>query len=175
MLGGLFIQNYRINERIRAPKILLINEEGKNLGILELEEGLKIAEESGLDIVEVAPDKEPPVCRLLDYGKLKYQQKKKANQKKKAKLQQKELRITQKIGEHDFQVKLKQIAQFLDYGDKVLISINFRGREMAHLDRARELMKKIAEETKEIGKVEKAAKLEGRRMTMVLAPSSSKK
>lgn len=139
-----------------------------------MEEGLKIAEDAGLDIVEVSPDKEPPVCRLLDYGKLKYQQKKRTNQKKKVNIQQKELRITPKIGEHDLQVKLRQMLQFLKSGDKVQVTMNLRGREMAHTDKAKSIMQRITEEIQEIGKVEKSARLEGRRMTMVIAPMPNK-
>lgn len=127
-----------------------------------------------MDLVEVNPESTPPVCRLLDYGKLKYQHKKKTHQKRKVKTQQKEIRITPKIGEHDIQVKLKQIQQFLTHGDKVLISMNFRGREMAHIKRAKELMDRIVTELEENAKVEKPAKLEGRRMTMVLVPPAAK-
>merc|ERR1711976_90027 len=120
-LGDGFIsqQKYRINDKIRAPQILVIDSDGKNLGVMTVEEGLKVAEETGTDLVEVSPDASPPVCRMLDYGKLKYQQKKKGQTKKKKGPQQKEIRIRPKIGDHDKAVKLKQAGQFLEHGDKV--------------------------------------------------------
>lgn len=152
---------------------MLINEEGNNLGILSLFDALKLGEESGLDVVEVSPDKQPPVCRLLDYGKLKYQQKKKTQQKHKAQPQQKEIRITPKIGEHDIQVRLKQIQQFLEHGDKVLITMNFRGREMAHIDRSKEILEKMIKDLTDVAKVEKEPKLEGRRMSAIVIPIKS--
>ncbi len=140
------------------------------MGELETAEAIKIANEAGTDLVEVAPDANPPVCRILDYGKLKYQQKKKGNQKKKRSPQQKEIRIRPKIGEHDQMVKMKQVKQFLDEGNKVLVSMNLRGREMAHLSMAKELMENWAKEFSTIAKVEKNPKLEGRRMTMLFSP-----
>lgn len=136
-------------------------------------EALRFAEEAGLDLVEVSPDKQPPVCRILDYGKLKYQQKKKTTQKNKSQPQQKEIRITPKIGEHDLQVKLKQVRQFLEHGDKVLVSMNFRGREMAHVAKAKEILDRVMTELADIGKVEKEPSLEGRRMTMIVAPAKN--
>lgn len=151
----------------------MIDGEGKNLGTIPVSEALKIAEEAGLDLVEVSPDKQPPVCRLLDYGKLKYQQKKKSHQKHKPQPQQKEIRITPKIGEHDIDVKLRQLRQFIQHGDKVLVSMNFRGREMAHVARAKELLERICREILDIAKVEKEPKLEGRRMTMILTPNKN--
>lgn len=151
---------------------MLIDQEGNNVGIIPISEALKLAEESGLDLVEVSPDKQPPVCRLLDYGKLKYQQKKKTQQKK-SQPQQKEVRITPKIGEHDIQVKVKQLRQFLERGDKVMITMNFRGREMAHASLAKEILNRFIADTKDIAKIEKDAKMEGRRMVMILVPTKS--
>ena len=153
----------------------MIDDEGVNLGILTLDEALKIGEEGGLDLVEVNPEAQPPVCRLLDYGKLKYQQKKKTHQKSKAQPQQKELRITPKIGEHDLLFKLRQARSFLKEGDKVLITMSFRGREMVHVDRYKEVIAKVVNELADVGKIEKDAKQEGRRLTIVLTPGSSKK
>ncbi len=135
-------------------------------------EARKRAEEAGFDLVEVSPDANPPVCRILDYGKLKYQQKKKDQQKKKI-VQQKEIRLRPRISEHDMQVKLKQIRDFLARGDKVLISMNFRGREMVHADMAKELMDKIATEVEPLAKTEKTPKIEGRRMCMMLVPKNA--
>jgi translation initiation factor IF-3 len=169
-LGGQSIsQNYRVNDKIRADKVLVIDQEGQNLGVLDTAEAVRIALESGTDLVEVAPEASPPVCRILDYGKLKYQQKKKSNQKKKKSPQQKEIRIRPKIGEHDQMVKMKQVRQFLNEGNKVLVSMNFRGREMAHISMAKELMERWTEDLADVAKIEKLPKLEGRRMTMLFA------
>lgn len=136
---------------------------------------MRLGEESGLDLVEVNPEAQPPVCRLMDYGKLKYQQKKKTHQKRKTQPQQKEIRITPKIGEHDLQVKMRQAYGFLQDGDKVLVSMTFRGREVVHMERAKEIMVRIVNELAEVGKVEKDAKQEGRRLMMVIAPGGSPK
>ena len=148
----------------------MIDENGKNLDIIDIEEARKLAEEAELDLVEVSPEANPPVCRILDYGKLKYQQKKKNQQKRKPNAQQKEVRFRPRISENDIQVKLRQIKKFLSHGDKVLVNMNFRGREMVHIDIAREIMNRIATEVEELAKVEKNPKLEGRRMVMVLIP-----
>lgn len=138
------------------------------MGVITVEEALKIAEERETDLVEVSPEASPPVCRILDYGKLKYQQKKKSNQKKKKAPQQKEIRIRPKIGDHDKLVKMKQARQFIEDGDKVMVCMNFRGRELAHMDVAKKLMDDWAVEMGDVAKVEKPPKLEGRRMTMVM-------
>lgn len=143
--------------------------------MVSLEEGLKKAEESGLDLVEVSPEKDVPVCRILDYGKLKYQQKKKTQQKKHTQALMKEIRITPKIGEHDIQVKIRQALGFLQDGNKVLVTMTFRGREVVHMDRALELMKRIATELATVSKLEKEARLEGHRMSIILAPGGAKK
>lgn len=161
-------QKYRINEKIKVPEVLLIDEEGKNLGLLTINDAIHLAQESDLDLVEVSPEASPPVCRILDYGKLKYQQKKKVQQKRKPKTHQKEVRLRPRISEHDIQVKLRQIKDFMEHGDKVLITVNFRGREMVHLDGSNELMNRIIKECEETGKVEKLPKLEGRRISMVM-------
>ena len=163
-------QKYRINDKIRVPEVRLIDEDGKNLGVITISEALQLAEESELDLVEVSPDADPPVCRILNYGKLKYQQKKKKQQKRKPKIQQKEIRIRPRISEHDMQIKLKQAKDFLSHGDKVLFTLSFRGREMAHLDPGRELMEKIGLALEEVAKVEKTPKLEGRKMCMMVIP-----
>ncbi|HNZ66262.1 MAG: translation initiation factor IF-3 [Planctomycetes bacterium] len=163
-------QKYRINDKIRVPEVRLIDEDGKNLGVITISEALQLAEESELDLVEVSPDADPPVCRILNYGKLKYQQKKKTQQKRKPKIQQKEIRIRPRISEHDMQIKLKQAKDFLSHGDKVLFTLSFRGREMAHLDPGRELMEKIGLALEEVAKVEKTPKLEGRKMCMMVIP-----
>ncbi len=170
-LGGVSItqqQKYRINDKIKVPEVLVIDDEGKNLGVLSVSDAIHLAQESELDLVEVSPEANPPVCRILDYGKLKYQQKKKVQQKKKPKTHQKEVRLRPRISENDIQVKLRQVKDFMEHGDKVLITINFRGREMVHLDGANELMHRIIKECEDSGKVEKPPKLEGRRISMVM-------
>ncbi len=146
----------------------MIDAEGKNLGVLTIYDALKLAEDSEQDLVEVSPEANPPVCRILDYGKLKYQQKKKVQQKRKPKTQQKEIRIRPRISEHDIQVKLRQIQDFVEHGDKVLITMQFRGREMVHLEAANALMARILQDVEAYAKAEKPPKLEGRRMTMML-------
>lgn len=170
-LGGPSItEKYRINEKIRSPKVRLIDENSQNLGLLDIEEALRLAGEAGLDLVEVSPEANPPVCRILDFGKLKYQQKKKTQQKVKPKNQQKEIRVRPRIGDHDIQIKMKQMKDFIMHGDKVQVTMNFRGREMVHLDPAKALMDKIALELQEIAKIDKPPKFEGRRMVMLLVP-----
>jgi len=134
-------------------------------------EARRLADEVASDLVEVSPEANPPVCRILNYGKLKYQQKKKDQQKKKI-VQQKEIRLRPRIGEHDMEVKMKQITDFLSRGDKVLVTMNFRGREMVHADLARVLMDKIATDVDALAKTEKVPKIEGRRMCMMLVPKN---
>ena len=170
-LGGKSItQKYRINDKIRSPQVRLIDGDGQNMGIIPIEEARKLAAEVELDLVEVSPEATPPVCRILDYGKLKYQQKKKLQQKKKPKTHQKEIRIRPRISEHDIQVKLKLAKKFIAHGDRVLITMNFRGREMVHMGLGRDLMTRLISELVETAKIEKYPKLEGRRMTMVIVP-----
>lgn len=135
---------------------------------MNIEDAIRVAEEYETDLVEVSPDASPPVCRILDYGKLKYHQKKK--DKKKKTPQQKEIRLRPKIGDHDKLVKFKRLKEFIEHGDKVLVSMNFRGREMAHIDIAEQLLQNWVTELTEIAKVEKMPKLEGKRMTMLVAP-----
>ncbi len=170
--GPTISQKYRINEKIRAPEVLLIDDKGQNRGVIKILDARKLADEAGFDLVEVSPEANPPVCRILNYGKLKYQQKKKDQQKKKI-VQQKEIRLRPRIGEHDLQVKMKQIGDFLNRGDKVLVTMNFRGREMVHAELAVALMNKIAIDVESLAKTEKAPKIEGRRMCMMLVPKNA--
>jgi translation initiation factor IF-3 len=136
--------------------------------VLEIAEALRRAEEAELDLVEVSPEANPPVCKILDYGKFQYQQKKKTQQKHKPKLQLKEIRLRPKIGEHDLEVKLKQIREFIVRGDKVLVMMNFKGREIVHIDNAKGVMEQISTAVADIAKLEKPTKFEGRRMSMLL-------
>lgn len=165
-----------MNEAIRIPEILLIDDEGNKLGVIPTREALEKAEEKGLDLVEVAPQAKPPVCRILDYGKYKYQQQKREKDaRKKQKTQQmKEMKMRPKIDEHDYNFKTKAIKSFLDSGHKVKVSVFFRGREMAYQDRGRDVLARVAEDCKHLASVETRPKMEGRYMRMMLAPLAEK-
>jgi translation initiation factor IF-3 len=167
----------RINERIRAPQIRVVGPDGEQLGILPREEALQKSRDMGLDLVEVAPKANPPVCRVMDYGKFRYQQQKRAHEAKKKQtvIQVKEVKIRPKIDEHDYQFKLQHARRFLDGGDKAKVSIMFRGREIVHRDLGRQLLDRFVEDTADIGEIESKPKMEGRNMTMVLAAKTSKK
>jgi translation initiation factor IF-3 len=162
----------RANREIRLPRIQLINEEGENLGIVPTDEALKMAEEAGLDLVEISPNSEPPVCKILDLGKLKYaNQKKAAEARKKQKIVEiKEIKMRPNIDTHDYEVKMKAMNRFFEEGDKVKVTLRFRGREMAHMELGMKLLMQVKEDTVAIAKVEAEPKLEGRQMMMVLAP-----
>ncbi|MBN1842568.1 MAG: translation initiation factor IF-3 [Deltaproteobacteria bacterium] len=160
-----------VNRRIRAKEVRLISADGDQLGVVPVREALGIAEESGLDLVEVAPQVNPPVCRIMDYGRYKYQQSKKIQESRKRSsgYQIKEIKFRPMTGEHDFQVKLRKIKRFLENRDKVKVSIMFRGRELAYTERGSELLKRIADETSDFAGVEQEARREGRQMFMILA------
>ena len=162
----------RINEKIRAEKIRLIDFEGKQVGIVSKKEGLELSEKSNLDLVEVAPDANPPVCRIIDYGKYKYllDKKNRSGKKKQKSGGMKEIKMRPNIGEHDYNFKVKNLCKFLEEGNQVKITIMFRGREMRYLDLGRELLDRITKHTEEIAKVVKEPKLEGRNMILVLMP-----
>ncbi|MBB3946650.1 translation initiation factor IF-3 [Rhizobium skierniewicense] len=162
----------RSNREIRIPKIQLIDEEGQNLGVMATDEALKMAEDAGLDLVEISPNAEPPVCKILDLGKLKYSsQKKAAEARKKQKIVEvKEIKMRPNIDTHDYEVKMKAMNRFFDEGDKVKVTLKFRGREMAHQELGMKLLLQVKEDTVAIAKVEAEPKLEGRQMMMVLAP-----
>lgn len=162
----------RVNRDITAPSIRLVDQEGTMLGIVALEQGLETARKAGLDLVEVSPNAEPPVCKILDYGKFKYQAQKKAHdaRKKQKSIQVKEIKMRPNIGEHDYLIKRKNIEKFLEGGDKVKVTIRFRGREAAHSEIGFELLRRIQEETEELAKTELEPRKEGRQMLMVLAP-----
>ncbi|NCO66878.1 MAG: translation initiation factor IF-3 [Candidatus Aquicultor secundus] len=162
----------RVNEKIRTPRVRLISDDGTQLGIKPTDEALRIAYDAGLDLVEVAPQADPPVCRIMDYGKYRYEQTQKMKRAKKhsATMMLKEMKLRPKIDSHDYEVKKKHIVRFLEDGAKVKVTIMFRGREMAHTDLGRKLLDRIVEEVSELGKVEAYPKLDGRNMIMVLAP-----
>lgn len=162
----------RVNEEIKVPTIRLVDADGEMVGVVSVQEGLEMAVEVGLDLVEVSPAADPPVCKILDYGKFKYAEQKKRNEarKKQKVIEIKELKMRPGIEEHDYQTKMRSMARFLDDGDKVKITIRFRGREMAHQDLGAKVLIRIQEDIAEIAKVEQSPRTEGRMMTMVIAP-----
>ncbi|MGF9693682.1 MULTISPECIES: translation initiation factor IF-3 [unclassified Rhizobium] len=162
----------RSNREIRVPRVQLINAEGENLGPVPTDQALKMAEEAGLDLVEISPNNDPPVCKILDLGKLKYaNQKKAAEARKKQKIVEiKEIKMRPNIDTHDYEVKMKSIIRFFEDGDKVRVTLRFRGREMAHQELGMKLLLQVKDDTATIAKVEAEPKLEGRQMMMVLAP-----
>ncbi len=161
-----------INERIRYAKIRVIDPEGQQLGIMSPKEALKIAEEQGLDLVLVSDKADPPVCRIMDYGKFKFEQEKKAREarKKQHTVDVKEVKMRYKIEEHDYQVRISHAERFLKDGDKVKATVMFRGREIQHAHLAKELLERMAKDLEAIAEVQQAPKQEGRNMTMVIAP-----
>lgn len=165
----------RINETIRAKQVLCIGEDGTQLGILPTDQALAMAEERELDLVEVAPNSDPPVCRIMDYGKFKYQKSKREAQKKKQKgATLKEVKFRPKIDEHDYNFKRNHIERFIKSGAKVRVTIMFRGREMAHVDKGREILDRVANEMQSFARIDLEARLEGRNMFMILSPKSGK-
>jgi translation initiation factor IF-3 len=163
-----------INWGIRAQEVRVIDFDGKQAGIMPLKEAMKIAEEQGLDLVEVAPNAKPPVCRVMNYGKYKYQLSKRTQEARKHQtvIQVKEVKLRPRTEEHDFQFKLRHAKRFLTEGNKVKISILFRGRELAHPEFGRDMMNRFLEEVKDLMVVEQAPRLEGRNMVMVVAPKN---
>ncbi len=162
----------RINNEINAAKVRVVDPEGEQLGILSLEDALLVAEEAGLDLVEVAPGASPPVCKILDFGKFKYGEQKKKNEarKKQKIIEVKEIKMRPNIDDHDYQVKVRNMRRFIEEGDKVKVTIRFRGREMAHQDLGMKVLDRVREELDDVSKVEQMPKLEGRQMLMVMAP-----
>lgn len=166
----------RVNERIRIREVRLIDEEGRQIGIVPTREALEMARQRGLDLVEVAPNAVPPVCRIMDYGKFRYDQSRKERESRRHQhvIELKEVRIRPKIDEHDLETKGRQAAKFLDAGDKVKVTVLFRGREMAHPDIGKALLDQMAEMLRNHGVIEQPPRLEGRTMTMVIGPVKQK-
>ena len=162
----------KANNRINSPEVQVINSEGKNLGILSTKEALHIAKEEGLDLIEISPNTKPPVCKIIDMGKYKYDLQKKANKaKKKQKISElKEIKLRPVTEIHDYNFKIKNAQKFLSKGDKVKFTVRFRGREMQHHHLGTELLNRVQDDTKELGKLELSPKFEGRQMTMVIQP-----
>tara|TARA_B110000208_G_scaffold185598_1_gene240957 strand:- start:6 stop:605 length:600 start_codon:yes stop_codon:yes gene_type:complete len=162
----------RINERIRGSDLRLIDEDGENIGVVTPERAMIMAEDAGLDLVEISPNANPPVCKIMDFGKFKYEtQKKEAEARKKQKIIEiKEVKFRPNTDKHDYEVKMRNVFKFLENGDKAKITLRFKGREMAHQELGRHLLLRVAEDTKEIGKVENMPKMEGRQMIMLIGP-----
>lgn len=165
----------RINNEITAREVRLIDAQGEQAGIVRVRDALDMATESGLDLVEVAPQASPPVCKIMDYGKFKYQQSKKAAEakKKQKQIEVKEVKFRPGTEDHDYQVKLRNATRFLEAGDKVKITLRFRGREMAHRDVAGALLDRIEQDLAGLANVEQRPRLEGRQVTMVMAPKKT--
>ena len=162
----------RINDRIRAPEIRLIGADGENVGIVSPARAMAMAEEAGLDLVEISPNAEPPVCKIMDFGKFKYeQQKKEAEARKNQKvIEIKEIKFRPGTDTHDYDVKMRSVLKFLGEGDKVKVTLRFRGRDMAHQELGLELLNRVAADVADKGKVESMPRLEGRQMVMMIGP-----
>ena len=165
---------HQINEQIRDKSVRLIAEDGEQLGVMSAREAMAIAEEKGLDLVKISPGANPPVCKILDYGKYRFEQSKKQKEAKKNQhvVSIKEMRLSATIDQHDLDVKAKNVSKFLKAGDKVKISLRFKGRQMTHTDKGRKVMELFYSMVQEDAVMEKSAKLEGRSMFMILAPKN---
>ena len=161
-----------MNGEISAPQVRLVGEEGEQLGIVSLREALAAADDAGLDLVEIAPMAAPPVCKLMDFGKFKYQEQKKAHEarSKQKQVQVKEVKLRPGTDENDYQIKLRNLKRFLDEGDKCKVTLRFRGREMAHQEIGMRQLERIKADLEELGQVEQMPKMEGRQMIMIIAP-----
>ncbi|MBO6781918.1 MAG: translation initiation factor IF-3 [Alphaproteobacteria bacterium] len=162
----------RVNEDISVAQVRLVDENGEQVGVVDIDDALQRAGNAGLDLVEVSPNAEPPVCKIIDYGKLKYQEQKKKNEarKKQKTIDVKEIKLRPNIDTHDYDVKMRNARRFIDDGDKVKVTLRFRGREMAHQDLGAQVLERVRDELDEIAKVEQMPKMEGRQMVMVMSP-----
>jgi translation initiation factor IF-3 len=163
-------RHQRINDQIRISPVRLIGANGEQLGVVPTAQALDLAREAQLDLVEVAPGERPPVCKILDYGKFRYQQSRKGNKAKPHQQKLKEIRVRPKTGDHDVDVKINQARKFLEHKDKVLVNVLFRGRELQHIEEGRRIISGILEKLVDVAKVEKMPSMEGKRMTAMLAP-----
>ena len=166
-------EDYRINEQIDVTEVRLIDDAGEMLGVVSLREALARADDLGLDLVEVSPTAQPPVCKILDYGKFKYEAQKKANaaRKKQRVIEVKEIKMRPSIDDNDYNIKMRKIFSFLEEGDKVKVTMRFRGRELAHQDIAMRVLTRVRDQVGELAKIEQFPRMEGRQMVMVMAPS----
>ena len=164
----------RVNDRIDSSEIRLIGAEGENVGVVTPARGQELADQVGLDLVEISPNASPPVCKIMDFGKYKYEQQKRESEarKKQKIIEIKEIKFRPGTDIHDYEVKMRSVYKFLENGDKVKITMRFRGREMAHQNLGRELLERVADDVKELGKVENMPKMEGRQMTMMIGPAA---
>lgn len=162
----------RVNREIDVRSIRLVGADGEMIGVVSLREGLVMAEEAGLDLVEVSPNADPPVCKILDFGKFKYEAQKKKNEarKKQKVIEVKEIKLRPNIDENDYGVKMRSMKKFLEEGDKVKVTMRFRGRELAHQDIGMKLLEQVRDDLEALGKVEQVPKIEGRQMVMVIGP-----
>jgi translation initiation factor IF-3 len=163
----------RVNEQIRISPVRLIGANGEQLGVVPTAQALDLAREANLDLVEVAPTERPPVCKILDYGKFRYQQSRKGNKTKPHQQKLKEIRVRPKTGDHDIETKVNQARKFLEHKDKVLLNVLFRGRELQHIEEGQRIIKGMLEKLVDLAKVEKAPSMEGKRMTAMLAPKTT--
>ena len=164
------ISDPRTNDRIRVPEVRLVDANGAQVGVVRIEDALRLAAEADLDLVEIAPNSKPPVAKIMDFGKFKYSQKKRASKQKQHQVQVKEIRVRPKTGDHDIEVKVKRAREFLEHKDKVLVNVLFRGRELAHIDEGRKVMNEVLAALEDVAKVEKNPSMEGKRMTAIIAP-----
>ncbi len=162
-----------MNDRIRSPEIRLIGADGENVGVVSPARGMDLADEAGLDLVEISPNATPPVCKIMDFGKFKYEQQKRESEarKKQKVIEVKEVKFRPNTDTHDYDVKMRNVFKFLENGDKVKVTLRFRGREMAHQELGRDLLHRVADDIAEIGKVDNMPKMEGRQMIMIISPS----
>lgn len=162
----------RVNDQISVPQVRLVDEHGENVGVVDLDEALERAANAGLDLVEVAANADPPVVKILDYGRYKYETQKRAQEarKKQRTIEVKEIKMRPNINSHDYNVKMRSIQKFLSEGDKVKVTMRFRGREMAHQDLGLKVLDRVRDEVADIAKVESTPRTEGRQMSMVIAP-----
>lgn len=169
-------KSHRLNEEINVPEVRLLGEEGDQLGVVSSRQALYLAEEAGLDLVEIAPLAQPPVCRIMDYGKFKYQEQKRQHEQKlkQKQVQVKEVKLRPGTDENDYQIKLRNMTRFLQEEDKVKVTLRFRGREMAHQEIGMRQIERIKTDLQELATVEQMPKMEGRQMVMILAPNRKK-
>ncbi|MDA0782862.1 MAG: translation initiation factor IF-3 [Rickettsiales bacterium] len=162
----------KANEQIDAKEVRVIDDNGEMLGIMPIDKAIKTAKDKGLDLVEISPNAEPPVCKFLDFGRYKFEQQRKKNdgKKKQKKVQLKEIKVRPTIDTHDYEVKMRSLKKFINAGDKVKISLRFRGREITHNELGMDLMKRIIEDSSEIAKVELEPRMDGRQILMILLP-----
>ncbi len=165
-------RDLRVNHRIRVPQVRLIGADGSQLGVIATPDAMKMARESGLDLVEISPQANPPVCKILDYGKYKYEKKKKAQEAKKKQIvvKVKEIKLRPNTEDHDLDFKVKHARRFIEDGDKAKFTVVFRGREMAYTDLGRKLMERVLDQLKDVAKVEHPPTMEGKSMIMIMAP-----